>query len=730
MGKYDPWDPFFAGIEADDVTFDMAELEEVLGQPLPPSARRYQAWWTGAHYYAKWAAYGFSASPDLRRQRVRFRRRSRVRREESGSGSAKPGATGEVSERRLILVGCVGQKRPVSSPAKDMYISPLWEKRRAYAEATGMPWAILSAEYGLVMPDQVIEPYDRSLRDETPAYRREWSEWTARAVVDLCRQLDVSTVEAHAGSAYMEHGLIGRLNAAGIRVLWPLRGLRIGEQLAWYDEHTPDASTSPPAPTPAGTERPSGPAPSGPIRTVGPGGSRSDDIEIPVILEMRRVGPFSYRWPDATEAFRHGWEGTCSFDGRTVAFRHGVGGRQVYGAERVHTVTWVADQPAAEGVAADDYLRTRGLLSLIKTPAGTMARTVADVPAGYGAFTVVDHRAEIDAPYSRRGMAVKIRVDDVAAWLHHALLRRRGGSGPSRPEPPPDPPPYQPPPAGGPAGTTAPLRPAGPAGGPRQARYEPLPAEQKRLIAERLVAFGDTDAVRHPDVGPPEYTSDPEANQFLVDDPFAFLVAVLCDQGVKAEKAWAAPLELSRRLGHLDPRRMLADPEAVIRAFREPAPLHRFVDTVPRWILSAADRVLRQYGGDAGRIWGDRPAAAELQERFRAFDGIGQKKAAMAVELLANDFGVEIRQMEGSDIAYDVHVRRVFLRTGLAERDDVAHMVGVARQIYPERPGALDGPAWVIGRTWCRPADPRCGECVLDEVCAHRIDAGAQVKGV
>jgi hypothetical protein len=31
----------------------------------------------------------------------------------------------------------------------------------------------------------------------------------------------------------------------------------------------------------------------------------------------------------------------------------------------------------------------------------------------------------------------------------------------------------------------------------------------------------------------------------------------------------------------------------------------------------------------------------------------------------------------------------VFLRTGFAEEDSVEHMVEVARQVHPERPGAL-----------------------------------------
>src|SRR5690606_19454679 len=119
-----------------------------------------------------------------------------------------------------------------------------------------------------------------------------------------------------------------------------------------------------------------------------------------------------------------------------------------------------------------------------------------------------------------------------------------------------------------------------------------------------------------------------------------------------------------------------------------------------------------------------------LQGRLRAFDGIGQKKAAMAVEMLERDLGVEVRDMAGSDVAYDVHIRRVFLRSGLAEIDDVDHMVAVARRIYPERPGALDSPAWVIGRTWCRPANPMCMSCVLSDPCAKRINAGDSVRNV
>lgn len=135
------------------------------------------------------------------------------------------------------------------------------------------------------------------------------------------------------------------------------------------------------------------------------------------------------------------------------------------------------------------------------------------------------------------------------------------------------------------------------------------------------------------------------------------------------------------------------------------------------------------YGGDAAAIWSDNPRAADLAARLRSFHRIGQKKSAMAVEILARDLGVPVREFTGSDIAHDVHVRRVFLRTGLARHDDPDHMIEVARRLHPERPGELDFPAWLVGRTWCGAGIPRCSGCPLVEVCPRRTDAAALVRG-
>lgn len=157
--------------------------------------------------------------------------------------------------------------------------------------------------------------------------------------------------------------------------------------------------------------------------------------------------------------------------------------------------------------------------------------------------------------------------------------------------------------------------------------------------------------------------------------------------------------------------------------------LQRFVNTIPPWVVVASQRVITQYRGDAGRIWGDRPTADELTRRLEAFQGIGQNKAAMAVEMLERDLKVEIHELQQTDIAYDIHVRRVFLRTGLADRDDRDHMIEAGRHLNPGRPGAIDFPMWLVGRGWCRPGVPLCSERPLFEVCPRLVDRAAKVRG-
>src|ERR1700761_4603871 len=75
----------------------------------------------------------------------------------------------------VFLVSCVGQKRSSPAPARDLYVSSWFWKARTYVESTGSPWFILSAEHGLISPDQVIAPYERTLNHMPKPARQMWA---------------------------------------------------------------------------------------------------------------------------------------------------------------------------------------------------------------------------------------------------------------------------------------------------------------------------------------------------------------------------------------------------------------------------------------------------------------------------------------------------------------------------------------------------------------------------
>jgi uncharacterized HhH-GPD family protein len=420
------------------------------------------------------------------------------------------------------------------------------------------------------------------------------------------------------------------------------------------------------------------------------------------ILTKERLAPFEFRWPDGIESFETGWSVSARIDGQRHAVRHGVGARDVYGRMRVHTVTWIDGEVQVEGVEADDYPVSQALISRLRRPGRKVARVREDVPSGYEHFEIVEHRREIEAPYSPQCLAVKIREDDISSWTLHGWLRSRlprtaAGQSPGH-------------------ATLSPVR------------LPPPPSPDSQAVTRALLAHADALASQLAGATA-QFTPNPEADRLVRNDPFAFLLAVIADMGIRAERAWALPFELRARLGYLSPREFATHPDAVRAAIQQEPKLHRFINTVPGWVILAAQIIDDQYNGDASRLWSDTPAAAVLQRRLEEFPGIGQKKAAMATAILNRDLGVAISDLSGVDIAYDVQIRRVFLRTGLAQHDNLEHMVAVARALHPEQPGALDLPAWDIGRRWCRPTNPDCPACPLNFACPRLIERGSRVKG-
>ena len=104
-------------------------------------------------------------------------------------------------------------------------------------------------------------------------------------------------------------------------------------------------------------------------------------------------------------------------------------------------------------------------------------------------------------------------------------------------------------------------------------------------------------------------------------------------------------------------------------------------------------------------------------EELTSLPGVGRKTANV---VLADSFGVP-------GLPVDTHVTRLTNLLGVAtESDPVKIEMKLCSALNPERWGEFSHLLIVHGRTVCPAGRPRCGECVLADLCSH---AQKQKKG-
>ena len=128
--------------------------------------------------------------------------------------------------KRIILIACVKSKRKMQSKAIELYTSTLFKKSLEYSRLLNPDQIyILSAKYGLVFTDQVIEPYDLTLNNMATYEIRKW----AKRVLDqlkLVTDLEKDNFIILAGQNYRKY-LLSSIKHYEI----PLEGLQFGFQL-------------------------------------------------------------------------------------------------------------------------------------------------------------------------------------------------------------------------------------------------------------------------------------------------------------------------------------------------------------------------------------------------------------------------------------------------------------------------------------------------------------------
>lgn len=136
----------------------------------------------------------------------------------------------------VYVVACVASKAEPACKAQDLYTSQWFKAARAYVEAKMGPrdtWLIVSAKHGVLLPDQVVAPYDATLNRMSAKQRRAWGDSVSDELSAIFPRY--VRVELLAGEHYREALAPWTRNH---RTATPLRGLGIGEQLGYFARET------------------------------------------------------------------------------------------------------------------------------------------------------------------------------------------------------------------------------------------------------------------------------------------------------------------------------------------------------------------------------------------------------------------------------------------------------------------------------------------------------------
>jgi len=140
--------------------------------------------------------------------------------------------------------------------------------------------------------------------------------------------------------------------------------------------------------------------------------------------------------------------------------------------------------------------------------------------------------------------------------------------------------------------------------------------------------------------------------------------------------------------------------------------LHRFPMAHER-LWPIAERMVSEYAGDATNIWSDK-RPAEVRSRLERL-GAGPQISSMIVGALS-----DTEQIIGAgDVKADIHVRRVIGRVVEGDLVDEAKAIELTRLVHPDDPWMLDRPLFELGKQKCRPSNPLCSTCYLEDVCTY-----------
>lgn len=129
-------------------------------------------------------------------------------------------------------------------------------------------------------------------------------------------------------------------------------------------------------------------------------------------------------------------------------------------------------------------------------------------------------------------------------------------------------------------------------------------------------------------------------------------------------------------------------------------------------VIACAKAIVEKHGGEVPRT----------MDELTALPGVGRKTANV---VLGNAFGIN----EG--IVVDTHVARVSGRLGLTKNVDAVKIEEDLMPLVPRAEWTMFSHRLIFhGRQTCDARKPKCGECVLNDICPSAVLEGAPAAGV
>ncbi|EKS35140.1 hypothetical protein HMPREF9696_02412 [Afipia clevelandensis ATCC 49720] len=127
--------------------------------------------------------------------------------------------------KRIALVSCGSAKISFRTEARYLYKSPLFQNSIYVANAIADEVFVLSALYGLVRQDEVLDPYDLSLKSFDSTQSQQWGD----RIAEKLSELSSFPTEAilFAGSSYVDP-IASSLANSRITLKYPFKGLPLG----------------------------------------------------------------------------------------------------------------------------------------------------------------------------------------------------------------------------------------------------------------------------------------------------------------------------------------------------------------------------------------------------------------------------------------------------------------------------------------------------------------------